>query len=384
MTGSLWNDEQTLPIQHLRIIDLSVMFPGPFLTRLLAQYGADVIKVEHTPSGDPTRALKETALYDLLNHGKRSFAVDLKKSEAVEMIKTLAGEADVFVENFRDGVMDALGLGYVEISEANPDLIYLSLRGLSGKNSAKAAHDHNFIAQSGVGEWFLEGGHPHYSTQFGDVVGGMLIPAIKLLMHLANPARTGMHLVSYMDEGFRSLYLARAYDKAASEKLPEALRSQFGLNHRLDGEEPHSRYYCCRDGGWISLSAIQEKHWNAFCDVTGHGDWKARHRDRTLTAEVAKVIAEAPASYWESLADTHEMCLFRVLPWEEHLSQSSARSQLSTDPLSWAGFTPRKGIAHAPALGADTYAVATSLGLSPKEISDLLSKGVLFQPESPK
>ena len=113
-----------------------------------------------------------------------------------------------------------MGSGYPELSEENPDLIYVSLRGLSGRNAVHAAHDLNFIAASGVGEWFLESGTPNYSTHFGDMVGGALAPTIKLLFHLANPARAGMHLISYMDEGFRSLYLPRAFDSLQGRECP--------------------------------------------------------------------------------------------------------------------------------------------------------------------
>ncbi len=357
------------------------MFPGPYLTRVLAQYGADVIKIENTPIGDPSRNFQQSGMYELLNQGKRSVALDLKSPEAIALVKQMAGEADIFIENYRDGVMDRMGLGYAEMSETNPDLIYLSLRGLSGKESAKASHDQNFIAQSGAGEWFLESGVPNFSTQFGDIVGGMLVPAIKLLMHLSNPARTGMHLVSYMEEGFRSLYLLRAFDELESEKKSGSAKAEFGISKALDGTEPHSRYYKCRDGGWVSLNAIQEKHWNVFCDAVGHAEWKPRQKDKALTKDLEKVFSDAPATYWESLAASQEMCLFRVIPWEEHLAQTQARGQLSSDPLTWAGFAPSPGLRPAPVLGADSFAVATSLGLSHKAISEMLKNGVLFQPE---
>ena len=131
MSFSLWNDEQDRPIQHLRIIDMTVMLPGPYLTRVLSQYGADVIKVEALPNGDPVRALPDTSLFELLNRGKRSIGVNLKHEQGISLVRQLAGEADVFIENFREGVLDSMGLGYSDLSEENPDLLYLSVRGLS-------------------------------------------------------------------------------------------------------------------------------------------------------------------------------------------------------------------------------------------------------------
>lgn len=383
-TTSLWSDEQERPIQHLRVIDLTVMLPGPYVSRMLAQYGADVIKIEALPKGDPLRELKDSAAFEVLNQGKRSVAVDLKSPDGVEIVRSLAGEADLFIENFREGVMDRLGLGYADLSEENPDLLYFSLRGLSGKNAPRASHDLNFMAASGVGEWFLESGTPNYSTQFGDIVGGALVPALKLMCHLANPARRGMHLVSYMDESLRALYLPRAYDEYKAESLPEDKRAAFGTQRALDGKMPHSRYYKCRDNRWISLNAIQEKHWTAFCDVVDRAAWKGRMWDPTLVPEVEKLFHDAPSTYWEALAANRDLCLYRVVPWSEHVSFSQARPQLASDPLTWAGFAPNPALTAAPELGRDTFAVMHSFGVSNKEMSEWLQKGVLFQPEKDK
>lgn len=379
MSFSLWNDEQDRPIQHLRVIDMTVMLPGPYLTRLLAQYGADVIKIEALPNGDPVRTVPNTALFELMNRGKRSIAINLKSEEGVALVRQLAGEADVFVENFREGIMDSMKLGYADLSEENPDLLYLSIRGFSGKNAPHAGHDLNFIAASGVGEWFLENGQPNYSTQFGDIVGGMLVPALKLLMHLGNPNRRGMHLVSSMDEGARALYLPRAFDAFKAESLGEQAKTSFGFQRSMEGTQPHSRYYRCRDGHWVSLNAIQEKHWKAFCETVDREAWKDRMQDSSLVPEVEKLFLDAPATYWEALAGTRELCLFRVVPWDEHASFSQARPQLSTDPMTWAGFAANPALGKTPSLGEDTYAVLHSMGVSNKEITDWVQAGVLRQ-----
>jgi alpha-methylacyl-CoA racemase len=371
---SLWNDEQERPIQHLRIMDLSVMLPGPFLTRLLAQYGADVVKIENLPNGDPLRHLKDSALFELLNQGKRSVGINLKDEKGVHLVRQMAGEADVFVENYREGVLDSLGLGYADLSEENPDLVYLSLRGFSGKNASFAGHDLNFIAQSGVGDWFLENGHPNYSSFFGDLVSGTFLPALKLMFHLANPARVGMHLVSNIEESFRALYLPRAYEAMKGEK-------QVGLDSISSGHLPHSRYYRCRDGRWITLNAVQLKHWEIFCEVVDRKDWKSRHGDLALTPEVEKLFLDAPSTYWEALTAGKQTCLFRVIPWEEHLSFSQARAQLSTDPLTWAGFAPNTDLSAAPKLGQDTYVVMHSMGIGNKEIADWMQAKVIHQAE---
>lgn len=220
-----YNDEPLSPLKGIRVLDLTVMLTGPYLTRILAQFGADVIKIEKPGEGDPLRTPSTGAMVELLNGGKRSVSVNLKTPEGVALIKKMAAEADVFVENFRDGVMDRLGLSYGVLSQLNPSLLYCSLRGLSGSHAGLATHDLNFVAASGVGEWFLECG-PHYSTFFADIVGGTFVPAMRILAQLADPNRPGMHLVAHMDEGFRSLYLPRAFETALKRIRLHFLRAK--------------------------------------------------------------------------------------------------------------------------------------------------------------
>jgi alpha-methylacyl-CoA racemase len=355
------------------------MVPGPYLTRILAQYGADVVKVENLPKGDPLRDFPNTKLFDLLNAGKRSVAVDLKNLEGAALIRQLAAESDVFVEGFRDGVMDELGLGYAELSEENPDMLYLSLRGLSGKNSARPAHDLNLIAASGCGEWFLEEGSPNYSAPFAGLIGGTFLPLIKLLLHLANPDRRGMHLIANMDEGFRALYMPRAYDFYRAETMGGESKDTFGLHYQIDGTKPHSRYYRCRDGHWVALNALEDEYWNAFCDVVDRPAWKGHKDDASLVPEVEKLFQDAPASYWEALTQNKEICLFRVVPWSDHYSFSQLRAQMGSDPLTWSGFAANPNLKKVPAFGADTFAVLNGIGVSNKQLSDWFNAGLVFQ-----
>ncbi|MBI1859622.1 MAG: CoA transferase [Deltaproteobacteria bacterium] len=369
----MWSDEQERPLQHIRVVDLTIMVPGPYITRLLAQYGADVIKIEHLPNGDPLRHVKESNLFELLNQGKRSVALDLGSDKGIEIVKRLASESDLFIENFRSGVMDRFGLGYSHLSEENADILYASIRGMAGEHESRAAHDFNFIANSGCGEWFLEDGAPNYSTNFGDIVGGALVPLTKLLMHLANPARHGMHLVSHMDEGFRSLYLHRAWDALSPRNQTH---NNFGLHSLLDGKLPHSRYYRCRDGGWIALNAIQAKHWEIFCKAVDRAEWIPRMNDPQLVPDLDKLFMDAPSNYWEVLTKGQEACLFRVIPWNDHVAGSDVRAKMSSDPFTWAGFTAAGGdLKPCPTFGQDTFAVLHGTGLDNKSIAELIQSG---------
>jgi crotonobetainyl-CoA:carnitine CoA-transferase CaiB-like acyl-CoA transferase len=273
-----------------------------------------------------------------------------------------------------------MGLGYSDLSEVNPDLIYLSIRGFSGKMADRPGHDINFIGNSGVGDWFLENGTPNQSTQFADMVGGTLVPAIRLLMHLCNPARRGMHLVCYMDEGFRTLYLARAFETSQGAKTPEAKR----VHEQMSGELPHSRFYRCRDDHWVSLNAIQKKHWDSFCDVVDQPKWVDRWDDPSLVPELEKMFLDAPSNYWEALTNKKDTCLFKVVPWEEHLNYSQANAQLGSDPLTWCGFAPNLALGPVPELGGDTFAILSAMGFSNKDLAEWAANSVLKMQAPPE
>jgi crotonobetainyl-CoA:carnitine CoA-transferase CaiB-like acyl-CoA transferase len=274
-----------------------------------------------------------------------------------------------------------MGLGYAELTQNNPELLYFSLRGFAGKNASRPGHDLNFVAASGCGEWFLENG-PNYACHWGDIVGGTLVPLTKLLAHLSNPDRRGMQLVSYMDEGFRSLFLDRAYDMVKAESLPHADRTRYGTHHFFNGTQPHSQYYRCEDGAWVALNAVQQKHWDTFCDGVGKPEWKEKQTDKNLSAEVTALFQGQPASYWEALFAGKEVCLFKVLSWEEHLMESASRLQILRDPLNWAGFAPH-ALGPTPALGEDTFSVVQELGIGVATFGQYMKEGIIYQPEAP-
>lgn len=381
MSPSLWNDEPERPLRHLRVLDMTVMLPGPFVTRLLAQYGAQVVKMEPLPNGDAMRGIPDNSVFHLLNQGKRSLAMNLRSPETQQTLRMLAQETDVFIENYKEGVLDSLGLGYSDLALENPELMYVSLRGFAGKNSKKAGHDLNFIANSGVGDWFLENGHPNYSTMFGDMIGGAMGCALKLSLHLSNPDRRGMHLITSMEESFRTLYLPRAFESARRSKNEFSEPPQ-GIYDWTSGNQPHSRFYLCQDGKWISLNAIQPKHWEIFCEGMGHEDWISRQYDPALIRPLMEAFQTQPSTSWEARFADQEVCLFRVVSWEEHLESGLITDQLLEDPFAWAGFAGQKDLLEAPEMGQDTFAILTALGHSNREIADWIDKGVAWQAPS--
>src|SRR5687768_8746098 len=145
------------PLEGIRVLDFSTLLPGPLATLLLAEAGAEVIKIERPGTGDEMRSYTpkfgtDSVNFALLNRGKRSIAIDLKAQNAVSRLRPLLEKADVIVEQFRPGVMDRLGLGYEAASALNPRVVYCSITGYgqSGPRAQTAAHDLNYIAETGM------------------------------------------------------------------------------------------------------------------------------------------------------------------------------------------------------------------------------------------
>ena len=151
----------TLPLEGIRILDLTRLLPGPFCTQYLAQMGATVIKIEEPDGGDYAREMP--SLFSLINRGKRSVALDLRQTEDRAAFRALAADADVVVESFRPGVMDKLGCGYDTLKADNPRLVYAALTGYgqTGPYRDRAGHDGNYLAYAGVlGQTGPAGGAP--------------------------------------------------------------------------------------------------------------------------------------------------------------------------------------------------------------------------------
>lgn len=370
-----WNDEPSAPLRGIKVVDLSVLLTGPFLTRLLAQQGAEVIKIERPPHGDPFRAPLSQDFFEGLNQGKRSFAVDFTKTKGRDLVYRLLADADVVVENFREGVLTPWGLDYASVAAVNPKLIYLSLRGFAGSEGELPGHDMNFLATSGVGDWYLENGAPNYSSFFGPIAGGVLVPLTRLLAHLANPERRGMHLVSYLEEALRVLYYPRAFEAVRSFEKSGTSRSW--SRETFGGKLPSSGYFRCRDGGWISFQPFQPKHWEDFCQDVARPEWSSRREDPALLSELENFFLGHESTDWEKKFQGKRYCVFRVIPWAEHLTYSDTRTRFQTDPLTWAGFAPCPGLAPCPKLGQDTVGLLTSLGASAKEISETIAAGIV-------
>lgn len=368
MTYPLWNDEPVRPLQNLKVLDFSQFISGSLLSRLLAQYGAEVLKIENK-WGDPLR--DNQPVFSLLNTGKKSVCVNFEKPAAIEIVKSLAAEADVLIENFPEGFLDALGLGYSNLSEVNPDLVYVSIRCFQGRRSNEEGYELNAIARSGCGEWWQAAATGPQQPWIAEVVGGAFAMGFRLLAHLNNVSRRGMHLVGSLEEAFRIFYLPFATENT-KDNSPDA--------HFKKVKPAIQQFYECRDGQWLSFSPQHISHWEAFCEAVDRPAWKEDFLSEDIGGELKKLFLESPSSYWEALSEQKPFCLFRVLPWKEYLSVGqNVEVQLETKPFEWCGFLSNSYLKTCPKLGEDTFTALNRIGISNKELSEFLNQEVIKQ-----
>jgi len=281
-------EQQTagLPLEGVRVLDFSIMLAGPYCARLLADVGADVIKIE-PPEGDDMRLRTplrdgQSAYFGQLNAGKRSLALDLKSAEAIELVHQLVKESDILVENFRPGVMDRLGLGYEALREINPRLIYCSISGYgqSGPAAERAAYAMIVHAESGFDRSLMryagDRDRPASGAIFvADVLGGIFgYSAIQTAM--VQRARTGMGQridVALMDCMLNLL----VYELQEAQFPVQAPRSAYGPVRALDGD--------------ILLAPITPRNFAALCEVTGQSELANDARFKTAPGRAANWTA---------------------------------------------------------------------------------------------
>lgn len=317
------------PLNGIRVLDFSTLLPGPLATLMLAEAGAEVIKIERPPLGDEMRAYDpklgtDSVLFALLNRGKRSIAMDLKSPESLARIMPLIQSADVLIEQFRPGVMDRLGLGYESLRKHNPGLVYCSLTGygLSGPKAQKAAHDLNYVAESGMLALVArEGDMPQMPpTLIADIGAGAYPAVINILLGLQGRAASGKgcHIdVSMNDNVLPFMYWAVAQGLGL-QRWPRPGMEQ------ITGGSPRYNIYKTSDGRFLAAAPLEQKFWMNFCDVIGLPDkFRDDRADPAATiAEVATAIAARDLEHWRSAFDGIDSCVSIIATPEEAFNDS--------------------------------------------------------------
>jgi crotonobetainyl-CoA:carnitine CoA-transferase CaiB-like acyl-CoA transferase len=313
------------PLSGLLVLDFTTLLPGPLATLMLAEAGAEVIKIER-PGGEEMRHYEprfdgESAMFVQLNRGKTSLVLDLKNTADCATLTPLIAKADILVEQFRPGVMVRLGLGYDTVRAINPKLIYCSITGYgqSGPRAGEAGHDLNYIGHTGL--LALNPGPPDRPVVppalVADIAGGTLPAVMNILLALRQRDRTGegCHLDIAMTDGmftFASHALAAGH---ATGEFP-------GMGGaRLSGGSPRYQIYPTRDGKFVCCAALEQKFWEAFTATIGLDPKFVDDRKDVMAtkAAVAALIASKDSDEWRPALAKADCCVTIMATLEEAL-----------------------------------------------------------------
>jgi crotonobetainyl-CoA:carnitine CoA-transferase CaiB-like acyl-CoA transferase len=395
-----------LPLSDVRVLDLTRLLPGGFCSLLLADFGAEVLKVEDTGMGDYVRWAPpyyegaddsaKSALFLALNRNKRSIRVNLKEERGREVLLRLVREYDVVLESFRPGVMERLGVGYERLREENPRVVYCAITGYGqdGPYRDRSGHDMNYLGLVGLlgltGE--RDGPPIQAAGQIADLGGGALMAAFGILAALHERERSGEgQLVDVsMADGSLAWLAMVAGRYFADGQVPR--RGELDLAGRFVCYRP----YACKDG-WVTLGALEPKFFQAWCRGVGREDLIERQFEppgSEAHAEVERVFLERTREEWSEFASQHDCCLEPVLDLDEALDSELVRAREMVVELDQPGAgavrqlgvpvkmsrTPGGLRAPGPALGEHTREVLAAAGYSEAEIAALEEAGAVGGP----
>ncbi len=367
----------SLPLSGIRVLDLTRLLPGAVCTLLLADLGADVIKIESPDGGDYARLISPT-FYTLSNRNKRSAIINLKAG--VDVLKKLVESADVLVESYRPGVLARLGCDYDALKAVNPRLVFCSMSGYgqAGPYAAREGHDLNYISLAGITGAMSTPQPP--GGQMADV-GGAYIAVAGIMAALFKREREGIG--SFVD-----VSLFEAALPFAAYAWSEALSSGTGAGEGgLTGGLACYNIYTARDGNHIALAALEPKFWTNFCATVERTDlipdYVLPERQRYLKVEVAQIFARRTAQEWHDLLYDAECC-FSLVASPDALAndpQVAARGMAGVDdggawlrsPLHIDGDTVERTTA--PDYGAHTRDILRAAGYTDGDIDALITAG---------
>ncbi len=387
----------------LRVLELGRVPPMELPGMMLADMGADVLKIETPPASPPDAAAAALQRHAHTNRNKRSLALNLKSAEGLALFRRLAREADVIVEGFRPGVMQRLGAGYDTLAADNPRLVYCAMSGFGqdGPYRDRPAHDLNFLALSGgLSLWGQPGGVPDIPLNLVADYGGAAMHAA-LAISLALLARHATGLGQFIDISYLDATVALL---AATPNL----RHVFATGHATAAGEgvfcggyPYYAVYAAGDGKLLSVACSEPHLWRNFCEAIGRphlaeycrlAEHYVRAPDREEAAAreaVAAVLLQRDAAEWVSRFAHHDVCVAPVLSVAEMLQDPQVRARgLVSEVGDGAGPVPQFASTlrlsatppalrrAAPRTGEHTEDVLRELGLTPAEIDRLMNEGV--------
>jgi crotonobetainyl-CoA:carnitine CoA-transferase CaiB-like acyl-CoA transferase len=387
----------THALEGIRVLDLSRLLPGGFCSLLLADFGAEVLKVEDTGLGDYIRwsppyyegveDSAKSALFLALNRNKRSIRLNLKHERGKEVLLKLVREYDVVLESFRPGVLDRLGVGYERMREENPRIVYCAISGYGqdGPLRERSGHDLNYLGLIGLlgltGD--REGPPVSASAQIADLGGGAMMAAFGIMAALRERDRSGegqMVDVSMADGALSWLAMV------AAQYLADGVVPRRG-NVPLAGSLICYRPYACADG-YVTLGALEPKFWQAWCRGVGREDLIEHQFQAPGSephAEVEQIFLSRTRDEWSAFAAENDCCLEPMLDLDEALDSDLVRAREMVVELDQPGAaqpvrqlgvpvklsrTPGGVHAPAPGLGENTREVLEALGYDADELEE--------------
>lgn len=412
-----------LPLAGVRVLDLSRLLPGGFCSLLLADFGAEVLKVEDTGQGDYIRWAPpyyegaedsaKSSLFLSLNRNKRSIRIDLKSEAGREVLLRLVSEYDVVLESFRPGVLDRLGVGYERMREVNPGIVYCAITGYgqTGPKRDASGHDMNYLGLVGLlglsGE--ADGPPVQAEGQIADLGGGALMAAFGIMTALrerdgapAQPTRDGASARAAVPGSGEGQLVDVAMADGALSWLAMVAGRYFadGLVPRrgeqmLAGALICYRPYECADG-WVTLGALEPKFWQAWCRGVDREDLIEKQFEKPGSeahAEVVEIFKARTRAQWETFAGEHDCCLEPLLDLDEALASRLVQEREMVVELHQPGVpgsVRQLGVPvklgrtpgdhdrlPGPGLGEHTEQVLRAAGYSEEEVARLVEQGAV-------
>jgi len=393
----------TLPLKGIKILDFTTLLPGPYATQLLADMGAEVIRIESPTRPDLVKFMspmvgegknKVSAVHASLNRNKQCIAVDLKSDEAKGIIHRLLKEYDIVIEQFRPNVMKRLGLDYESLKKIQPKLIYCSITGYgqTGPLKDRAGHDINYLALSGLASYSgrKETGPVLSGTQIADIAGGShhAVMAIQAAIIQRSVSGDGQYLDISMSDSALALTTMFGASALASGKSPE-LGGEM-LNGGLFYD-----YYETSDGRYLSLGSLEPVFATKVLEALGMNEWASKLSDQRVDIQnqvreqFKMVFKQHSLKYWLAIFEPLDACVEPVLTTEEAFSHPHfiERGMISNALMeegesipqlnSALPFRPEKAHQAGKGLGADTDNVLKMIGFDEAKINVLRAERII-------
>lgn len=386
-------------LSHIKVLDFSTLLPGPYASLLLADMGAEVLRIESPTRVDLVKHLppvigKTSAAHQYLNRSKKSIALDLKQSKSIDIVKKLIKEYDVILEQFRPEVMKKLGLDYETLSKINPKLIYCSITGYgqTGPYKDKAGHDLNYLAIAGISSYSKRKDQAPVpqGIQIADVAGGSLHAVIGILAAVTNRDQTGQGRfidISMTDCAF-TLNAISAAGAVTHNLLPQS------ESELLNGGSFYD-YYQTADNRYMAVGSLEPKFYQGLCQVLACEDLKDFANEATkqplIKSRFTKVFKTKTQQQWQTIFADLDLCVEPVLTMLEACEhpQLIARNMLSNVPHQQTGrqkqlsfpikFSNFKAnYQHVGKnLGEDSKAILSNMDYTDQDIEQLIQAGVV-------